>query len=450
MPILTTISVQSYRPKASRREIADAKSTGLFLIIQPSGAKSWALRFRRPDGRPAKMTLGPVDFAEVETKDEPELGAPLSLGQARQLAASIHRQRTRGVDVIASHQADKARQRDAASTAAANTVTACAVEFVAEHKTKRGQRPRRWREDAAALGLHYLPGCDPATTEPRVTAGSLADVWRDRPVSGIDGHDIHVVVDAARKHGSAGRSRKLYAELSIMFSWLLRQRRVTSNPCVGVYRPGPPPSRERVLSDEEIRCFWKAAGRMSAPVGAMLRMLLLTGARLREVGGMPRAELGENGIWQIPGSRTKNSRPLALPLPELALQTIAAVPRIGDEFVFSFDGQKPISNFSHPKKELDSIMAEINGKPVTPWRLHDLRRSAASGMAALGVQLPVVEKILNHVSGSFAGVLGIYQRYRFEPEMRDALQRWAMHIEGLVSDKPSNVAKLSDNKRKRR
>ena len=88
-------------------------------------------------------------------------------------------------------------------------------------------------------------------------------------------------------------------------------------------------------------------------------------------------------------------------------------------------------------------MAKVATGSVPPWRLHDLRRSFASGLAALGVQLPVIERLLNHVSGSFGGVAGVYQRHEFAAEMTEALARWAQHVAGLVGDKPSNVATLS-------
>ena len=260
MPILTAASVKKYAPSAKRREIPDARASGLYLLIQakPSGAKSWALRFRRPDGRPAKLTLGPVDLSARETRDDPVIGAPLTLGQARELAAQIHRKRQRGIDVVDEHRAEEARKSTAAADLAANTFGKCVREFFIDYRTKRHTRQRRWRDDAILLGLRYPMGADPAVTEPELIKGTLADTWQDKPVAAIDGHDIHSVVDDARRHVGASRGRKLYAALSVLFGWLMRQRRITSNPCAGVYRPGPPPARERVLTDSEIVGFWQA------------------------------------------------------------------------------------------------------------------------------------------------------------------------------------------------
>jgi integrase len=449
MPVLTVPSILKYKAQKARREIPDAKAVGLFLIVQPSGSKSFALRFRRPDGRSAKMTLGAVDFADRETAEEPEIGAPLTLAQARQLAATIARQRARNLDPIVEHAAEKDRQRKAAIAAVADAFGACSKEFFIKYRTspkRGGKRARRWREDAALLGLEYPLDCDPAEVEPVVVKGSLADLWSAKPVSQITGHDIHTVITEARKRGD-GRARKLFSALSTLFGWLLEEhRRVVSNPCIGVFCPKPPPDRERVLSDDEIRWSWHATDRVSAPAGALLKLLLLTGCRLREVSGMVRSELAD-ADWTIPGNRTKNNRPLSLSLPPLALQIIDSVPRIGDTYVFTVNGRKPLSNFSGLKRQLDAEMTKIAGHAVGPWRLHDLRRSMSTGMGKLGVSLPVTEKLLNHVSGSFGGVAGIYQRYEYADEKTKALQRWAAHIEGLVSGKPGNVIGISPGRR---
>jgi integrase len=435
---LTAAAIGRYRPAAKRREIADAGCPGLRLIVQPSGALSFALRFRKPNGVQAKLTLGPYDSTGEELKGDPVIGQPLTLAAARALATAINRERARGIDVVSERKAEKSRQAAATAHASANTFTAALREFFVDHKTRKGARPRRWREDAATLGMKFSPGADPAIVPPVIIHGGLADVWRDKPLSEIDGHAVFTVVDAARK-SSAGRGRKTFAVLSSFFSWALRQRRIAANPCVGVYKPPPPPPRERVLSDE-IVSFWRACDQIGAPYGALFRLLLLTGCRLREVGGMRRSELAD-GVWTIPGNRTKNGRGLTLTLPALALEIIGAVQSASGEFVFSTTGVRPVNGFGEAKRQLDAAM-----KPGEPWRLHDLRRTCASGMAALGIALPVTEKVLNHVSGSFAGVTGVYQRHDFKREMAEALQRWAAQVAGLVHGKPGNVVAMRRSK----
>jgi integrase len=446
MPKLTIPAIEKYAAQAKRREIRDTQAPGLYLVIQPrpSGAKSWAVRFRRPDGRPAKLTLGSVYLGDEPT-DEPAIGGALTLLQARALAAQLDRERARGIDVVEERKAEHRRKQSAAADRAANTFGAAMRSFFGEYRTRRGERARRWRDDAALLGLRYPLGCDPATAAPEITRGSLADTWAGKPIADIDGHNIHTVVDEAHKLGSPGRARKLHAALSVLFRWLVQQRRIAGNPATGVYRPGPPPARERVLSDAEIVAFWRVCDRIGMPYGAMFKLLLLTGCRLREVANMQCGELNGEGVWHIPGSRTKNHRSLSLPLPPLALEIIAAVPTIESDagFVFTVDGRRSANGFGRAKQQLDAAMSEELGYPVPSWRLHDLRRTCASSLAKLGVQLPVIEKVLNHVSGSFGGVAGIYQRHSYAAEKREALERWAAHIIGLISDKPANVTALA-------
>jgi integrase len=459
MPILTTISDSKYRPHpAKRREIYDAKSS-LVLIIQPkpSGKKSWAIRLRRLDGRTAKLTLGGVDTTdETKTPDAPAIDGVLTLGQARELAAQIDRQRARGIDVVAEHKADKKRTATAGKELAATTFGAAVRKFFIKHKTsakRGGGRPRRWREDAAVLGLKYPPGSDPSTTKPEVIPGSLADTWAEKPLAEITGELVDTIIEEA---GGNGRSRKLFSVLSVLFGSLPLKFRV-NNPTRGIDRPGPPASRDRILGkdengnlNDEVTTFWQACENIGGVYGNLAQMMLLTGARREEVAGMKLAEIGADGSWRIPSSRTKNHRPHSLPLPALAFEIIARVPEPKKNvsgLVFSTNGVRPFSGYSKAKRQLDDAMAEIAGEPVRTFVLHDLRRTFASGLAALGIMQPVTERLLNHVSGTFAGVAGIYQQYDYAAEKINAMEQWAKHLQGLTSEQPSsdqqeNVAPL--------
>jgi hypothetical protein len=157
VPVLTHAAIAKYVPHAKRRrEIRDHQAPGLYLIVQPKpkGTKSWALRFRRPDGRPAKLTLGSVNLIGEEIKGEPVLGAALTVRQARQLANKIDRERAMGDDVVAVYKAVKLLEH----TADASTFGAAVRDYIVDHKTKWGGRARRWRSDAAVLGLRYGHG----------------------------------------------------------------------------------------------------------------------------------------------------------------------------------------------------------------------------------------------------------------------------------------------------
>jgi integrase len=465
MPALTDISVQNYRPKTKRREIPDGKA-GLYLVIQPlpSGKKSWAVRLRRTDGTPAKITLGGVDLPDIEPEDNPVQGAVLTLRQARELAAIYDRKRARGVDVIAEIKADKLRKQNAAADRAINSFGTVVREFFIKYRTKRDTRPRRWREDAGALGLRYPPGSDPAKVEPKVIKGGLAEKWADKPIAEIDKYVIDVEVDEARKHGSTGRARKIYSALSVLFNWLPLKYGVDISPMIGTKsKPRTPDRRKRTLDKTEIRIFWQACDEIGGVFGPLYKTLLLTGCRLREPAGMTRAELGDNGVWEVPSSRTKNSLPFLVPLPQQALKIINSVPvppvknseASGHNagLVFTTNNRSPVSGFSKMKKVLDIEMTKIAGQPIKRWRVHDLRRTFSTFLnespddGGLGIAPHIVEACLNHISGEAKkGVAGTYNAAKYLSEKRAALSRWADHIEGLVADRKAKVVPLHATK----
>jgi integrase len=221
----------------------------------------------------------------------------------------------------------------------------------------------------------------------------------------------------------------MFSVLSKMFSWLVQQRRVPLNPCIGVHRPDTPKARDRVLSEEEVRNFWKAADAEPKVFAVPLKLLLLTGCRLNEVAGMRLSELSaDQSMWIIPGNRTKNKRAHAVPLSRLAQTLVrSALQRRGpSDLVFSTTNISPVSGWSKVKARLDAQM------DIPQWRLHDLRRTAATGMAEIGVPPHIIEATLNHISGAKSGVAGVYNRALYAAEKKAALERWSQHLEAVV------------------
>ena len=453
---LTAAAAAKLRPGPKRRRIPDGGARSLFLIIEPSGHKSWQMRFRTPSGRIGKLTLGTFDPSGRELAGEPQIGQPLTVAAAHALAAWVHRERALGLDVIADHKARKHRQRAEAQQRAATSFGACVREFVVEHRVKKWRtRPRRWRETARVLGLDYPPGCDPATTEPQEIKNGLVDIWGNRAVAEIDDHLIHETVREAGKHGVPGlrcrnrgssdaRERAMYAALSVLFAWLKRERKVTSNPCANVERPGPPPARERTLSEFEIYLFWHACDAVGEPFATIFKLLLLLGARLNELAGMRRDELRDDE-WHIPSGRAKNHKSHVLSLPPAAQSLIAAVPG-HQQIIFSTNGRTPPSGWSRAKHRLDQEMLKLaheeakaagrnpDAVTVAAFRLHDLRRTFSTGLGERSVEPDVIELLLNHSSGLRAGIASTYNKSQRLSERKAALERWARFL-ALVVDR---------------
>jgi len=181
------------------------------------------------------------------------------------------------------------------------------------------------------------------------------------------------------------------------------------------------------------------AKQMGGAFGAIIQMLILTAQRRNEVSEMTWSELDlDNNQWEIPSARTKNEKPHFVHLSEPAIAVISSAPNIGD-YVFTSSGKTPFSGFSKSKKRLD----ELSG--VSDWRLHDIRRTVVSGMAQLGIQPHVADKILNHQSGTISGVAAVYQRHEFLEERKTALDAWGNYVQSLLDETDrDNVVNIRD------
>jgi len=462
---LTAAAVLKLQPAAARREIPDAGSGGLKLVIQPSGAKSWAMRFRRPDGKLAKLTLGPVDLSGKEAAADPVIGQPLTLAAARALAAEIGRQRARDVDVVAEHRIEKRSRRTLAAKNAATSFGHEARYFIESYKfekgPRKGQRPRTWRENAKLLGLDFPADYLVAGGEPTVIKDGLCDRWRDTPVNAISKDAILDLIEETQRGGIPGletrnkaaseaRGRHLSAALGTMFKWLSKKRKISVNPFIGMDRPAPSTKRSRFLNfktdvrkADELRWFWTACDKVGGPFGAVCKLLLLTGCRRDEIALMTRDELGDDlAMLRLPGERTKNGLPHEVPLPPLAQKILKDLLRVSDKYVFSTNGTAPVSGFNKIKERLDAQMlaeAQKEKGKFAPWRLHDLRRTCATGMGEIGVLPHVVEAVLNHISGTKGGVAGVYQHAAYSKEKKAALERWANYVISVVTGRTAKV-----------
>ena len=301
------------------------------------------MRVIRPDGRIAKLTLGPFDTSN-DAEDDRQIGKPLTLAAARRLAADVGHQRAMGRDVMSDQKVAKVEMLVKHRERVANNFGQAVKDFIEGHAKPK---TRGWQGTAKLLGL---------TPDGELVKGGLADRWGDRPLAEIDGGDIYNVVEEARQRGVPGmaakgegpseaRARHLHSALSKMFSWLHRHRRIETNPVASVHPPDPGGSRDRVLSAAEIVKFWKAAD-AEPTFGPLLKLLLLTGCRLNEVAGMRRSEI-DGELWTIPKSRTKNHKAHVVPLPPHALD----LDRVQEDGLRVHDDrQSPLSGWSKLKR----------------------------------------------------------------------------------------------------
>ena len=224
--------------------------------------------------------------------------------------------------------------------------------------------------------------------------------------------------------GPVARNR-LRSALSGFFSWCVAEGLLEINPVTGTAKAAESGGRERVLRPEELKALLRVLPEINEGFADVLGLLLLTGQRRNEIGKLTWTEFdAKRSLIVLAPARTKNGRLHELPLSRQALAILQAQPRRNStEFVFANRG---FTDWDKGKARLDRKLA------IAPWTLHDLRRTAATGMAELGVQPHIIEAVLNHVSGHKGGVAGIYNRARYEGEMRGALQRWADHVEAIT------------------
>ena len=248
--------------------------------------------------------------------------------------------------------------------------------------------------------------------------------WGDRKISDIGRRDVLDAIDAVADRGAVIAARRLHQHLHRLFKWAVGRGIIESNPLADVPRPGSETKRDRVLSDAELVKVWNAAEELRYPYGPAFQLLILTGARRAEIGQLRWSEI-EDGAISLSGARTKNGAPHIIPLSGAARAILEGQPRISDH-VFTL-GKKALSSWARAKREIDG-MAALG----VPWVTHDLRRTTATGLQRLKTPLEVTEAILGHVSGSRAGIVGIYQKHDYAPEKRAALEAWGAHVMALV------------------
>jgi integrase len=259
------------------------------------------------------------------------------------------------------------------------------------------------------------------------------------PLAKIERRQIAAMLAEIAQDSGAVTSNRVRASLSAFFSWAIQTGIADTNPVTGTVKEKEQ-SRDRVLSPDEIRLIWNALP--ESDFGNILKLLTLTGCRAGEIASLRWDEIKDDVIVLRP-ERTKNSRSHIVPLSDPARAILAAQSRRGNrEFVFGMTRTNPFSGWGKCKDALDEAITKTTGKPLPHWTPHDLRRTAATVMAEIGVEPHVIEAVLNHVSGHKAGVAGIYNRASYEAKKRTALCRWAEHLAAIIEGRESNVTAL--------
>jgi integrase len=371
------------------RDIKDDGTPGLYLRILASGEKRWVVRYKLG----AKTRVGTFGDA-----------GEITLADARSKAFGWHAIVREGRDPAGEERRKRAAEQRLPSVAAFSR------EYIERHAKPN---KRSWRQDERLLHHDVLP--------------QIGDLRIDT----VTRRDLIVLLDAIRDRGAAVVANRALAVTRRMFVFAVERGVIKISPFAGV-RASRETSRERTLSEDELRRLWAATAPASPGIEPAtrlaLRLLLLTGARAREVCGAPWDEINTvTAEWVIPAARTKNGRQHRIPLSDPAMEIVheADTLRTGPWLLPARGSEGHVTTWGVLK-----AAQRILGSGVT---VHDLRRSVATGLQRLGVRLEVTEAVLNHVGGTRAGVVGIYQRHDWSAEKRAALDAWARHILALAA-----------------
>jgi integrase len=364
--------------------VFDDEQRGLGVRVTAGGGKTYLAQYNR-HGQKRRIPLGSC--------------SALSLAKARDAVRAIMGDVAKGIDPAAERK--KARAYEAL------TLSALLSDWQVLHLAAR--RPSYAAEAVRALRSGFRR-------------------YLDLPAANLSRATVVKRLDSMARQGRSAMAARTAAYGKAAYGWAVKRGTVSENPFTSL-PVAPTERRERVLTDDEVAAIWRSTD-VPGPFNGIVRMLILTGQRRDEVAGMIWAELSDD-TWIIPPGRTKNNATHIIPLNTPAQDLLRSAPRLGE---LVFPGRRgPFNGWSKAKATLDAKSG------VTDWRLHDLRRTMATGLQRLGVRLEVTEQVLNHVSGSRAGIVGIYQRHDFAAEKRVALEAWGAHVQAFVEGRAASA-----------
>jgi integrase len=381
---LTKTAIDGLPTKATDIVHWDSALPGFGVKVTPKGRKVFIVLYRTggAGSKLRKYTIGPY--------------GKVTLHQAKVAAQQVFAAKFEGRDPAA-------EKREAARKQVVDRVDDLLGLYITQHVSKN--------RSAAEIS--------------RLLRREIGQAWGSRSIHNIRKRDIVEVIWSIEQRGAPIAANKVLKSIKTFLTWCVGRAVLEKSPAEGIPLPAREVSRDRVLDDRELSRILLSARLMGGPYSAIVEFLALTGQRREEVAQLTWPEIDQQqGIWTIPGIRTKNGKPHIVHLSKEAL-TLLKRSKQNRPFVFSHEGVRPFNRFSHAKRKLDQTSGVAN------WRLHDLRRTCVSGMARLGIPPHVADKILNHQSGTISGVAAVYQRHDFLVERKAALQRWATHVASL-------------------
>jgi integrase len=442
----TDRSIQAVRPPPAGGQaiIYDTREAGMALRTMASGHKSFVMVTRFPPStNPTRRSLGayagPLRAEPVPPEDDLLALDVLTLGQAREKARLWRRMIERGLDPDKELERRRSEKEAQERRLKADTFEAVARRFMAEHMAHA--------RTAKAVG--------------QLIENKLVAAWGSRPITTITKRDVlsliaDIKTKAARAQGARGGSeaaRQAFTYMKLLFAWAMETDIVSASPCPALHAGkrskllAPKKPRQRVFADREIALIWQATEAGVYPADPFVRLLLILGCRRGELAGADWREFdlrkpgGET--WTLTGERTKTGKPRIIPLPAMAVATLAELPRFaGSDFLFaaSRGGGRPFSTFSRMKTQLDDKITKLNdGVPLEQWGMHDLRRTMRTGLSALPIPPLVRELMIGHAQ---QGVSAIYDLHTYEAEQRAGFGAWGARLHDIVEEPPDNVYRL--------
>lgn len=391
MPVirLTDTAVERMKPPATGRlEIADALMTGLILRVTPNGTKSWSLMYRI-HGKQKRIMLGHYPIVSLKLAREKVKDALLMVNE--------------GVDPDA---IKKSETDELPAEEVARTVEELAKDFIERYAKVN---TRAWKMTEQVFQNHIYPALGQRIAR---------DVRRREVVAMLD------KIAATPRHHAANHALSV---LRKMYNWAIERDELEFNPCLNIKKPVAVIERERVLTQDEIKTFWHAAGEFGYPYGAVFQILLLTGQRRSEIAELRWSQFDlEQKVIRLSRDDVKAKRGHDVPLSDAVIEILQKLPRFKGDYVFTTThGKKPISCFGKMKRYFEERFK------TDDWRIHDLRRTCATGLAELGIPMHTISRVLNHAEG---GVTKIYARYSYLPEKRKALDMWADKVLEIIGN----------------